>query len=123
MQSAYVVIKKKNIPKAFKAIKSLAEKHDYLGWVDPANVRKARNFAAAMKAFRWEVYFSKKTGDTCELNFKGEKLGCERMLFDTLAPFIENHSEISMAGEENSYWKWVFWDGKCSEKQGVIEYY
>lgn len=123
MQSSYVVIKKKNLPRAFKALKSLAKNNDWLGWVDPAEVRKTRNFAAAMKAFRWEVYFSKKTGDTCGLEFKGTKLGCERLLFDTLAPFVENHSEICMEGEGGSLWKWVFGDGKCSENRGVIEYY
>jgi len=55
--------------------------------------------------------------------FDGEKWGDDEILFDTIAPFIdggEHGGLITVHGEENEKWRYVFENGDMREEKGII---
>lgn len=118
-------IKRENFTNARKAIQSLHGKErisDSIGkhfsWIDK-DFYKINNFAKIMEEWRWEVHIHDDESGVDDIEFTGEKLGDDKILFDAIAPFVEAGSYIVMRGEEGEFWKWTF-DGKtCKEVQAV----
>ena len=54
------------------------------------------------------------------LEFLGEKLGDENILFRTIAPFVRGNSYILMAGEDGKIWRWLFHDGTITFQYASI---
>ncbi len=107
---------------AYEAVKNLAGKESikdssgsHFRWVD-SDFTKAKTFEEIMHEWRWEVETDDEGAlDIISINFCGEKLGDDKVLFDAIAPFVDNGSYIEMHGEEGGMWRWVF-DGKsCKE--------
>lgn len=44
------------------------------------------------------------------------KVGDEGILFDVLAPYVEDGSHVEWLGEEGERWRWVFKEGKKSDQ-------
>lgn len=99
-------IKAENVPFALAAIKSI--EGDHFSWV--GDFRPLDSFEKVMNEWRWDVYLDDK-GNIVSIEFGGEKLGDDELLFTTIAPFVEPGSYIIMRGEEGALWKWKF-DGK-----------
>jgi hypothetical protein len=59
-------------------------------------------------------------GDIADIDFNGEKLGDDGILWECLAPFVEDGSYIEMMGEDNYHWRWAFNEGKVEEKMAVV---
>ena len=55
-------------------------------------------------------------GNIFELNFAGEKLGDDEILFQAIAPFVKKDSYIEMQGECGLIWRWSF-DGKTMKEK------
>jgi len=113
LESSKFRIDVKNHRRAFKAIKALAGSEtcgDHFSWVDTTGFKKAKTLAAALEAWRWDVEMD---GDynIVGINFGGEKLGDDEILFRTVAPFVESGSYIEMRGEDGCLWRWRFDDG------------
>lgn len=73
-----------------------------------------------MSAWRWEV--ETEDGNIVSIEFCGEKLGDDHILFEAIAPFVKAGSYIEMSGEDGTRWRWVF-DGKtCVEKTATISW-
>jgi hypothetical protein len=108
---------------AFVAIKNLVGRETikdasgyHFSYVKTQDFLKAENLHDALKAWRWKVYFNP-NGDIDSIAFHGEKWGDERILFETLAPFIENDSFIEFYGQDDGKsWRFVFEDGKLRKK-------
>ena len=112
-------IKGENIPAAWEALKKKLNGNSIHMWVDNRAAITAPSFERTMEKCRWSVE-TYDTHDVEEINFEGEKLGNDDIIFKTLAPYVEPNSYIQMQGEDGYIWRWVF-DGKTVvEKAGRI---
>lgn len=116
-------IKSENKNKALEAIKTLVGKgkcedsewnsftqrrivtefHFY--WVKDNDYKNASTLEKALKAWRWKSG-NNDNDDIKELIFEGEKYGDDLILFNVIAPFVENHSCIKMRGEDGELFEW-----------------
>jgi hypothetical protein len=112
----FIANKDKN--KALKAIKKLKRASGDYCWVD-RQYTKAKTLGQALQHWRWateeDVY-----GNIHDISFTGEKMGDELILFQTIAPFVREDSYIEMHGEESAMWRWVFRNGKVTEKSPSV---
>ena len=73
------------------------------------------NLRDALEEWRWDY-------DKYGLNFGGEKIGDDQVLFDAIAPFVKEGSYLQMQGEDGCIWRWYF-DGKtCEEQNATISF-
>jgi hypothetical protein len=120
-------IAKENISSAVKSIQDLHGKETIQGgsgrhfsWVDE-DFYKQGDLTKILNAWRWNPNFDME-GNVVNIEFTGEKLGDDQILFDAIAPFVKEGSYIEMRGEDGAIWRWVF-DGKtCEEKQAKISW-
>ena len=59
-------------------------------------------------------------GDIVDINFDGEKLHEDDVLFRAIAPFVKHNSYIEMCGEDNTMWRWAFKNGVMIEQTPKI---
>lgn len=117
-------IKSENFCKTLAAIKALAGRETirdstgmHFSWVDTEKFLQAKTLSEAMMAWRWDVH----TEDgVIGIEFMGEKLGDDLVLFKAIAPFVESGSYIEMRGEDGALWRWVFEDGQVKEKVATV---
>jgi hypothetical protein len=50
------------------------------------------------------------------------KLGQEGLLFENIAPFVNDGGEVRCVGEDNTYWRWRFTNGTLVEEDGEVVY-
>ncbi len=117
--SQYFVIRAERQAEALAAVKELGKHADvsqgeWYHWVDPGFV-DARTLDEALRCWRWEPVHNE-SGAIVGLNFCGHRLGQERILFETLAPFTECGSFIELKGSKGVTWHWDFENGSCGEK-------
>lgn len=124
-----VHIKKKNFSKALDMIKSrmgntkgqIKDSTGYhFSWVDTNRALNAETLVEALKAWRWKPRIDE--GDIVGLEFSGEKLGDDFLLFQAIAPYVESGSFIEMRGEDGAMWKWSFAYASCRELAGHTVY-
>jgi hypothetical protein len=120
-------IKKKNLNKVVKAIQELRGKESIIdssgrnfSWVDHDFYEKT-NISDILNCWRWEVAFDK-GGNVNDITFQGEKFGDDKVLFNSIASYVQDGSYIEIVGEDNQMWRWVFQDGKCFEKYPEIKW-
>lgn len=84
----------------------------HFSWVD-YDFWKKDSLDETLRAWRWtpEVVVGGNK-DIVGLQFDGEKLGDEDILFTAIAPFVEDGSSITVQGEDGFVWSWVFENGK-----------
>lgn len=103
-------IKKDNVKLAFQALYSLYESYN-------GKYRKKFEditFPELFEKFRWSITMDD-DGNVCGIAFNRSISFDEKILFQTIAPFVEVGSYIEMEGENYLCWRWVF-DGKeCKE--------
>ncbi len=92
----------------------------WFSWVNMDALKQANCLEDALKAWRWDPTVDSETGDIIDLEFCGEKLGDDAVLFNALAPFVEAGSFIEMRGEDHLIWRWAFKGGKMQEKMGKV---
>lgn len=114
----FFVIKKENISSALNALQKRA-KQTAFDWVDSREVLNAPSFEDAMSECRWDIYYDS-NGDVYGIAFNGEKLGSDFDIFETIAPYVEDGSFISMIGEDRYMFRWYFNNGKLIEEEGFI---
>ena len=54
--------------------------------------------------------------------FVGENYGDDKLLFDAIAPYVENDSYIQMHGEDGDLWRWIFKDEKFKQVSAKITF-
>jgi len=128
-----VRIKKERFAEALEAVKALASQESLMGggsysvsdgkkietrhfsWVDTEAFLKAETLVDALTEWRWKAILSD-SGDIDEVEFDGEKLGNDDVLWQALAPFVEPGSVIYCHGEDGTDWRWTFKDGVFEEE-------
>lgn len=120
MRESNFKIQNENSPKALEIIKRLAREGKEFRWVSNETLLEAENLKEALEEFGYEV-FEKET-ELEILDFVYEKLGDEFDMFQAIAPVVEEGSYIEMYGEDGDTWRWVFENGKCTEKRPKVEW-
>lgn len=108
---------KSNFPKVIAAIRALAGNGRY-SWVKDSYL-DSDNIVDIFRCWRWGVSLDD-NGNIVDISFAGEKLGDDEVLFQAIAPYVKNNSYIEMHGEDHAMWRWVFVDGKLTEKYARI---
>jgi hypothetical protein len=128
---AEVFIFRRDHEKALQSIKDLfqststgpprkfANTHAF-AWVDTARVLDAATLHDALDAWRWMVLDEDESGNITELDFTGEKLGNDEVLFRALAPYVREGSQIQMAGGDGAIWRWFFYGRAVHRQDGKV---
>ena len=115
-------IQKKHFPGAIDALKNSINK-DINDWVNTIELDPNDNAHTQIKTLleecRWEPDFDE-DGNISYINFTGEKLGDEEVIFTILAPFIDAGSFVTIHGEDDTIWRYEF-DGKGIEENYAIQ--
>ena len=93
----------------------------HFSWVDSGTFLRADTLEEALKAWRWGTE-TNNDGNIVNIGFTGQKLGDDAMLFNAIAPFVENGSYIQMIGEDDTIWRWTFENGQMEEKTGEVSF-
>lgn len=107
-------IPEENKVQALKAIKELVGHETikdsggaHFSWVDTDRFKTAETLGEALYAWRWGIDEDKE-GNVVGIFFNGEKLGDDEILFQAITPFVRDGSFISMIGEDDHMWRWLF---------------
>lgn len=111
-------VKAGNFPAALSAIQSLHGKETvkdshgrHFSWVND-KFYEVGDFVGMMQEWRYRLKLE--GGDAVGIEFTGEKLGDDEVLFGAIAPFVESGSYLEFLGEDGDRWRWVF-DGTLKE--------
>lgn len=138
LEKAEFKIKKDNLDAALKALKELGngsnhpearggswsggkQTHKHFSWMNDYNPDDWHHITDVMEAWGYPVTIDKE-GDVSDIDFDGEKIGQEEIMFTALAPFVEDKSYIQMRGEDGAKWRWVFSEGKFSQKDAKVSF-
>lgn len=80
-----------------------------------------KTLVGMLGCWRWEAPLDEE-GNILDMNFMGEKAADDELLFQKIAPFVENGSYIEMQGEQGEVWRWIFEDGVLHEREAVIDF-
>lgn len=121
-------LKRTNEKGALAAIKALAGRETitdssgkHFSWVCDDFATKYDNLHDMMEEWRWELEYDD-DGNVDAIQFTGEKIGDDLLLFQAIAPFVEAGSYIEMRGEDGSKWKWTFDGMTCKEMLATDTY-
>ena len=124
LRECVFTIEHKNFAKAVIAIQKLHGRETcdtHFSWVG-SEFHKINNLCDMLREWRWEPKQDWPEGDIIGLEFGGEKLGDDFLLFKTIAKYVAPDSFIEMQGGDGDRWKWVFDGKKCTEIQGRTVY-
>ena len=124
------IIKRDQHAGALAAIKALAgdetitdSSGKHYRWTDTQEFLKATSLKDAMAAWRWHIEDSSiLSGDIIGIDFWGEKMGDDIILFKAIAPYVVKNSYIQMNGEDGCIWRWVFDGTTCKEVEAQITF-
>jgi len=94
----------------------------HYSWVSSSEVLKAVTLVEALEAFRWQPTDRNENGDILGIDFEGEKLGEDAVLFKVIAPYVDDGSYIEMQGEDGDQWRWCFDNGTMKEKHATVSW-
>ena len=109
-------VARENVADMAKAVRAI---EGQFAWV--SNRHNAGTVEGLFRAWRWEIQRDD-GGDVVGINFCGEKLGDDPILFEAIAPYVQDGSYIEMQGEDGALWRWSFTDGKVVEQEGVVDF-
>jgi len=122
------VIAKENFAHALEAIKALAGCEDEMGGGIPGRKHfsfvdmdfvNAKSIHQAMQNWGWDVE-TDVDGDINSIQFNGDKMGDEIILFKAIAPWVRDESYIEMGGENGDIWRWYFEEGELKEQKPLM---
>jgi hypothetical protein len=131
------LIKNESKAAALAAIKELANHLDWMqgggfekgkqvswwySWTNTEEYVNATTLEEAMDAWGWKPLNDIITDDIDGLDFNGEKIGQEEILFNAIAPYVEENCYIEMEGEDGYIWRWIFKKGKCIEVAATLTF-
>ena len=120
-------IPKKHKAAALKAVKALASKKtvnqdtwDHFSWVG-ADFASKKTLEEISQEWRW-VMETNDQGDIVGISFSGEKRGDDEVFLRAIAPFLKEHSHITMRGEDGFVWKWTFDGAELDTLDGHVTF-
>ena len=117
-----------DVPSAFKALQDLGVGQNddrahgasfehgrqtarWFSWMNGCDPSSWKSISDAMSDWRYPVTLDE-TGSVVSIDFDGEKIGDENVMFAAIAPFVAKGSFLELQGEDGALWRWVF-DGKA----------
>lgn len=122
MRDQVFQIKAENRERALELARGLIGKETFGGsfsWVSPAEMARAQTIEEMLRAWRWGADHDD-DGNIVALDFEGEKLGDDRLLWEAIAPAVEDGSFLEMVGEDGCIWRWWFDGQDCEEQTGTV---
>lgn len=119
----------RSMAEALDAIKSLAGRETCGGggqmhfmWLpESSSFTSKASLADALAVWRWQPDLSE-DGSILSLDFTGENIGDEDMLFSALAPFVQSGCYLAMVGEDGCIWRWLFERGSVRRQPGTVTF-
>jgi len=90
----------------------------WFSWTSNSVLEQAQAIEEVLEEFRWKPILDV-AGNIVSLEFTGEKIGQEELLFEIIARFVRNGSYINMTGEDGYMWQWCF-DGKHVKEHAIF---
>jgi hypothetical protein len=103
----------------------MKEETDVLRWIDHDHSLAMLNdgdLLAYLEAWTYKPRIDITTGDICNLEFTGEKIGCEDRLWEQIAPWVTDESFINCTGEDGEMWRWYWRQGRFFVVEAEIHY-
>ena len=99
-----------------------AADHKHFMWInDSSEFLNASSLEEALQMWRWRAT-PDEDGGVAGLEFVGESRGDEDLLFQALAPFVDEGSYIAVVGEDDAVWRWFFSRGVVRKQAGHISF-
>lgn len=124
-----ITIPKGKVDAAYKAVIALGDMPNemkrggssterWFSWM-PGDLTTLLTFEDVFTSLGFEVEV-KENGDIA-LGHYSSKLGQEDLFCDAIAPFVTDGSYCVWKGEDDTYWKWTYSDGKMLVTDGEVE--
>jgi len=124
-QETEFFVAKDNLVAMMEAIRALHGKESvkdgggsHFSWVD-YDFHTITDPVKMLEEWRWDAK-QDQNGNIASLHFTGEKYGDDKLLFQTIAPFVRAGSFIQMRGEDGAQWRWVFDGQEMTEQQAKV---
>lgn len=112
--------------KALQAVKDVANQkasqEDVLSsfaFIETSDLLKASSLEEALRRWRW-LSEADADGNIVSIEFVGEKLGDDEVLFSAVAPYVQEDSYVQMVGEDGTVWRWFFHENTVRKDIGRI---
>ncbi len=112
-------INSKNMDSAFAVIKRLSSEMKTIAFVNKETVINSSDIYTALSEWRWHPIIDDEN-NIIDLEFVGDKLGDEQILFNKISSFVEEKSFILVASDEGKVWRWIFDGENCHYEIGKI---
>ena len=90
-----------------------------IAFVNRESVINSPDIYTALSEWRWHPIIDDEN-NIIDLEFIGEKLGDEEILFNKISSSVENESFIIAASDEGKVWRWKFDGENCHYEAGKI---
>lgn len=87
---------------------------DHFSWLNNATPEEWNTLDEAMVDWRFPIHRND-TGDVIGIEFSGQKIGQEKLMFERIAPFVETGSHITFKGEDGDTWRLEFQNAGIEE--------
>lgn len=115
-----ILIKAEHHRAIVSKIKDFVRHGNHFDWTDDNVILNAIDLPTIFDEIGWELEYN--DGDVVGIEFVYEKLGSEDVFFELIAEFVEDGSYITIHGECEDSWRYVFNNGKMQTLQGRIIY-
>jgi hypothetical protein len=112
-------INSKNVESALDAVKRLSVEMETIAFVNRETVINSSDIYTVLSEWRWHPVIDDEN-NIIDLEFWGEKLGNEEILFNKISSFVEDKSFIVAANDEGKIWRWRFDGENCHYEIGKI---
>ena len=91
----------------------------HFSWVSGPGPEGFTTLVDALEAWRYDAH-EDPNGDVHLNYFRGEKWGDDEVLYEALAPFVEEGATIECRGEDGCQWRYLFEGGKVKDQTARI---
>ena len=116
-----ILIKAEHHMAIVQKIKEFVYGGNHFDWTNDNTILNTFSVEIIFSEVGWNPQYDEQ-GDIIGLEFVCEKLGSEDVFFELIAEFVEDGSYITIHGECEDSWRYVFNNGKMQILQGRIIY-
>lgn len=109
-----------NADEALEALRHRTEP-DRQAWMNRATPEEWDYLKEALEDWRFMATLDDER-NIVGLQFIGEKVGDENVLFDTLAPYVGDESYLEFQGADGERWRYVFEGGDVEKVYGEVTF-
>lgn len=103
---------KSNQQMAYEKIQELFKKKGDIRWYSQSEVEECTNFKDVMEVCNWYTNYDDE-GNCIDIEFIDGNYSDDDLIFEVIAPYVEDDSYIEMRDETGERWRWVFKNNEC----------